>query len=635
MAPFSYSAFRRTPASLLPTAAQRGLLLPGSPPPATSACATAPQWNAAIRDRLDSGLPAAAVSAFAAMLRAGARPDGFTLPLLNRAAASLAIAGLVGAAHSVGVRTGFALNLYFCNTLVDAYVRHGAVASARQLFDEMTVRDVVSWTSLISASAGTGDRREVSGLVTKMRMDRCEPSTVTLAVLLRLCTAERDVPGGRQLHCYAMKSGLTEEPLVLNSILTHLSRTATGLGDTVRLFELSPGGRDAVSWNIIISEFSSQGNVAQVIDMFERMRREEVCPTCQTLTALVAAFAKHRCLEQGKKLHCFVIRSGLSDPVLVASFLDFYAKCCQMESSAKLFEEFRGTGSCIWSAMMWGLIHHGHFLQVVHLFGRMLNSQLAINADMLQGLVISYMELGASRLGKSAHGYIIRNSHAGTQYENTCYLETSIVKFYARCGNIHLARRCFNNIQQRDIVAWSSMLEAYAIHGNGREALALFDQMLAEGVMPNGVTFLSLLSACSYSGLVSEARALFDCMITKFGITPELGHYTCMVDILGRSGDLDEAAQVISGMNVKPDGIIWGALLASCRTHSNVELASFAAQKLMELEPDNVGYHVVYSNVQAGSGDRWREVEHIRRSMAVMDAQKVPAWSCVADTGSP
>ena len=108
-----------------------------------------------------------------------------------------------------------------------------------------------------------------------------------------------------------------------------------------------------------------------------------------------------------------------------------------------------------------------------------------------------------------------------------------------------------------------------------------------------------------------------------------------MVDILGRSGDLDEAAQVISGMNVKPDGRIWGALLASCRTHSNVELASFAAQKLMELEPDNVGYHVVYSNVQAGSGDRWREVEHIRRSMAEMDVPKVPAWSCVADTGSP
>uniref|UniRef100_A0A0E0KNN8 Pentacotripeptide-repeat region of PRORP domain-containing protein n=1 Tax=Oryza punctata TaxID=4537 RepID=A0A0E0KNN8_ORYPU len=626
----SSSAFRRAPALLpsSPSTSRAGAALL-SPPSSTT-----DQWNAAIRDRLHAGLPAAAVSTFAAMLRAGARPDGYTLPLLNRAAASLPArrgeAELFGAAHSFGVRAGFAANIYFCNTLVDAYARHGMVGRARKLFDEMPTRDVVSWTSLVSAHAGVGDVREVSRLLSYMRMEGCEPSAVTLAVVLRACTAKEDVVGGGQLHCYAVKSGLSDNLLVLNSILTHLCRMPA-LDDAVALFEQSPR-RDAISWNIMISEYSSEGNISKVAEMYQRMRREEVCPSCQTITTIVAAFAKRKCLREGEKLHSFAFRSGLNDAILVASFVDFYAKCNRLASSVQLFEEFSETGSCIWSSMNWGFIYCGQFIEVIHLFGRMLNSSSVPSVDMLQGLFISYRELGALRLGKATHGYMIRNNY-DAQSENSA-LETSIIKLYASCGDLNLAQRCFDSIHQKDIVAWSSMIEAYAIHGYGVEALALFHRMLVEGVRPNGVTFLSLLSACSHSGLVSEAHELFDCMTRTFGITPELGHYTCMVDVLGRSGNLDDALQVISDMNVKPDGRIWGALLASCRTHSNSKLASYAAQKLMELEPGNVGYHVVFSNAQAGS-NRWDEVESIRSSMVEMDLQKLPAWTCVSETVSP
>ncbi|OEL30161.1 hypothetical protein BAE44_0008822 [Dichanthelium oligosanthes] len=148
------------------------------------------------------------------MLRAGARPDAFTLPLLNRAAASLP-RGLAGAAHCFGIRAGFGGDLYFCNTLLEAYARHGLVAPARQVFDEMRARDVVSWTTLLSAYAGTGDPWEVSQLVTAMRtVGGCEPSAVTLAVVLRACTASRDTAGGRQLLCYAVKSGWAAQKLV-------------------------------------------------------------------------------------------------------------------------------------------------------------------------------------------------------------------------------------------------------------------------------------------------------------------------------------------------------------------------------------------------------------------------------------
>ncbi|CAL5035218.1 unnamed protein product [Urochloa decumbens] len=563
------------------------------------------------------------------MLRTGARPDAFTLPLVNRAAASLP--GFVGASHCHGIRAGFGGNIYFCNTLLEAYARHGLVAPARQVFDEMRTRDVVSWTTMISAYAGARDPRQVSQLVMAMRMlGGCEPSAVTLSVMLRACTAQRDTNGGRQLHCYAVKSGWAGDFLVLNSMLTHLSQTAS-LEDAVTLFEQSPR-RGMVSWNIIISEYSSEGDVSKVVDMYERMRAEEVCPSCETLTSVVSAFTKHRLLLQGKKLHSFAVRSGLMDTILVASFVDFYAECDELPSSVQLFEEFRQGSSCLWSAMLWAFVHHGMFLDAIRLFEKMVGYFCFPSADVLRGLVICYTEIGALKFGKATHGYVIRNNYAADSM--SCALETSIVKLYAKCGYILLAERCFRRILHKDLVSWSSMIEAFTINGHGKEALTLFNQMLEEGIKPNGVTFLSLLSACSHSGLVNEARELFDFMTKTFRLAPNLGHYTCMVDVLGRSGNLEEALQVISDIKVKPDGRIWGALLASCRMHSNSKLASFAAQKLMELEPDNAGYHVVFSNVHAGGG-RWAEVEGIRRSTVGMNMEKSPAWSCVSEVGVP
>jgi pentatricopeptide repeat protein len=560
------------------------------------------------------------------MLRIGARPDPFTLPLLNRAAVSLP--RFVGAVHCFGIRTGFCGNIYFCNTLLDVYARHGLVAPARQVFDEMPERDVVSWTTLVSAYAGAGEPREVSQLVTAMRTSGgcdCEPSAVTLSVVLRVCTALRDTAGGRQLHCYAVKSAWAGDLLVLNSMLTHYSRTAS-LEDAVMLFEQSRR-RDIVSWNIIISVYSSEGNVSKVADTYERMREEEVYPNCETLTSVVATFTKHRFLLQGKKLHSFAVRSGLMDTILVASFVDFYAKCGELLSSVQLFEEFRGASSCLWSTMLWTFIHHGMFIDAIRLFEKLMDYFCVPSADMLRGLIICCTQIGALKFGKATHGYVIRNNYAAES--KSCSLETSIVKLYAKCGCILLAERCFSRILYKDLVSWSSMIEAFAIHGHGKEALTMFNRMLEEGIKPNGVTFLSLLSACSHSGLVTEARELFDCMTKTFRLAPDIGHYTSMVDVLGRSGKLDEALQVISDMKVSPDGRIWGALLASCRVHSNSKLASFAAQKLVELEPDNVGYHVVFSNVYAGGG-RWDEVEDIRSSMIGMNMEKSHAWSCVS-----
>ncbi|RWW11303.1 hypothetical protein GW17_00025090 [Ensete ventricosum] len=589
------------------------------------------RWNSMIRAHVDSGHFHAALSLFSAMRQGGARPDHYTFPLVNRAASYLASRVDVGEAiHCLGIKAGFAGDVYFCNTMMEAYVRNGGVGTARQVFDEMCLRDVVSWTSLISGYAHAGDFDEAFALLHRMRAEGGpEPSPVTLAVLLRACCAAEDVVGGCQLHGFVIKTGFGGHELVQNSILTLFSKLSC-FQVVQKLFD-GIQNRSVASWNILVSMYSSMGDVSGAIDGYEKMKME-VSPSSETLTSLLSALAKSEDLHQGKKAHCHAVKAGQIDAVLHASLVDFYAKCGELGFAVGLYEEAQTKSSTLWCIMMWGFLRNGEFLETIHLFQRMQGAGSMPSKDALRVLVMACSHLGVLMWGKGVHGWLIRNNTLEAGGRDDTALGTSVLNMYAKCGSIGSARRCFDRMAEKDIVAWSSMVEGYAVHGVGKEAMDLFCRMEEEGVRPNGVTFLSLLSACSHSGLVREGCELFDCMITRYCISPEISHYTCLVDLLGRSGRLGEALDVIAGMIAEPDGRIWGALLASCRTHSDGVLGNHAAKKLFELEPDNMGYQVVLSNIFAGD-EMWDETERTRKLMHRKELRKKPGWSCVQVKG--
>ncbi|XP_020275549.1 pentatricopeptide repeat-containing protein At4g30700-like [Asparagus officinalis] len=316
--------------------------------------------------------------------------------------------------------------------------------------------------------------------------------------------------------------------------------------------------------------------------------------------------------------------------VLEASLVDFYAKCADLVLSVSIFDEVRAKNKHVWGVLMRGFIQNGQFADAITLFWKMQDFGYDPCADSLRGIIFACTELGYLRFGKGVHGYLIRKYFCSSFNMDT--LETSILNMYAKCGSIVLARRCFDKMLHKDIIAWSSMVEGYAIHGLGSKALELFHQMQEEGVEPNSITFLSLLSACSHSGLITEGCDLFDSMSTNFGIQPELNHYTCIVDLLGRCGKLYEALEVINNMKCKPDARIWGALLSSCWVHSDDMLGSYAAQQLFKLEPGNMGYHVVLSNINVGEG-KWEKAETIRKDVNIRNVKKKPGWSCIGVQG--
>ncbi|KAG0468679.1 hypothetical protein HPP92_018007 [Vanilla planifolia] len=355
----------------------------------------------------------------------------------------------------------------------------------------------------------------------------------------------------------------------------------------------------------------------------------EFNPSLESLTLVISALTKPQDFSKGQQIHCHALKSGKFDIILQSSLVDFYAKCADLSSCFSLFEDSKTENRDIpWVAMMRAFVQNGKFTQVIDLHHNMLSLGFEPSVDALSCLITACSNLGALLFGKAVHSYLIR--HLLSADFKTETFGTSLLSMYAKCGILPLAWRCFKNMACRDTIAWSAMIEAFAIHGIGLKALELFNQMIEEGTKPNSTTFLSLLSCCSHSGLLSEGCQLFCLMTQKFSIKPQLSHYTCMVDLLARAGKLIEALNLIHSMEMRPDGRIWGALLASCRVHQNLNIGSYAAQRLFKLEPENMGYHIVSSAIHANPSV---EAEQIWKFMNEMEFKGRPGWSFFEEKG--
>lgn len=587
-------------------------------------------WNLVIKSHVDLGLFHEAFLLYKQMREVGVLHDTFTFPLLNQALSSMRGDAVLGKMiHCQAIQMGLDLDLYFCNTMIDAYVKCGSISSARNLFDVMSKRDLVSWTSVISGYISERNISVASELFNKMRLE-LEPNSVTLIVMLRACFASTNLKDGNQVHGFALKSGLLMDTSVQNAVLSMYVNLANT--EEVETIFTEIDRKDIVSWNNLISFHGMRGDTMEVARIFRRMHSaEDFWWNTQTLTLVMSAIAKSGSFSEGQSMHCLIMKTGLSDDILLTSLLDFYAKCGELETSFELFRVVQYKSNITWGAMMSGLVQNGYFLETIALFQQMQAQDIDPQPEIWRCLIDAYANLGALRLGKVIHCYLLKNL-CNEDEENIARLENSILNMYIRSGSISSARTYFDSLSVKDVVAWTTMIEGLGSHGFGFEALKYFKLMIERTVQPNSVTFLSLLSACSHSGLVSEGCKFYCSMKWDFGIEPALDHHTCIVDLLGRYGLLKEALAMILKMTIPPDSRIWGALLAASRVYGNKKIGEYTAQRLLELEPDNAGYFTLLSNVKASNG-RWDEVEELRKVMIERNLKKKPGWSCIEVKG--
>ncbi|XP_042482589.1 pentatricopeptide repeat-containing protein At4g14170 [Macadamia integrifolia] len=424
------------------------------------------------------------------------------------------------------------------------------------------------------------------------------------------------------LHGRLLRTGLYSNVILSSKLVMMYSTPHNLISHSLSVFLHMPE-RNIYSWNIIIGEFSRLGLPEKSVELFLRMQNSEVQPDVFTFPLVLRACASAGSMFGGMSVHGLCVKVGLEKNVFVASALVFlYVSFGRILMARKLFDEMPERDAVLWTAMLAGYAQHEEPMLGLVVFREMVGEGIQLDAVVMVSLLLICSQLGWLRHGKSVQGWSIRRClHLGLSLGN------AFVHMYVKCASLSYAQKIFNVIPETDVISWSALILGYGINGSVNVALDLFDLMCREGFEPNDVTFLGVLSACAHAGMVQQAHVLFD-MMKDYKVMPELKHYACMVDCLGRAGLLEEAERFIEEMPVEPDGAVLGALLGGCRVHGNIEVGERIAKKLLGLEPEKGGYYVLLANIYAAAG-RFDDAEEVRELMKQENVNKLPGSSLI------
>ncbi|MED6172216.1 hypothetical protein PIB30_048004 [Stylosanthes scabra] len=375
-------------------------------------------------------------------------------------------------------------------------------------------------------------------------------------------------------------------------------------------------------WNTLIRAHASSPNPLHSLSLYVSMRKLGAIPGKHTFPFLLKACSNIPSLSACTQVHTHVLKFGLCFDFHVANGLvRCYSVSGDFARARLVFDEMLGRSLSLWTTMICGYAQNHCYDEALRLFDEMIGEGLEPNAAMLASVLSACARAGYLDLGRRIHEFIKVKG-----FEVEVILGTALVYMYAKNGEIVMARKLFDEMTERNVVTWNVMICGLAAHGHVEDALGLFEKLKEEQVVvPNHVTFVGVLSACCHAGLVDVGREIFYSMKNVYGVEPKIEHYGCMVDLLGKDGKLIEAEELVKGIPLKADVVILGALLASCKSNGNTEVAKRVVKEILTLEPHNHGVHVAMSNIYAEAG-QWNEVLRLRKVMKEERLKKTPGY---------
>ncbi|KAF5741930.1 putative pentatricopeptide repeat-containing protein [Tripterygium wilfordii] len=564
--------------------------------------------------------------------------------------------------HGLIVSSGFEQNPVIVPKLVAFYAAFNHLVDAHTITENSNILHPLPWNLLISSYVRYGCFGVALSAYKQMVSKGIRPDNFTFPSVLKACAEENDLTFGKEVHESIDASCNGWDLFVHNALISMYGKS----GEVVvarQLFDKMLE-RDAVSWNTIISVYASRGMWEEAFQMFERMRSESVhlnIITWNTIAggcmrtgnfkgALLLLSQMRACgiqldpvamvnglgacshigsIRQGKEIHGFAIRNFVDgfDNVRNA-LITMYSRCNDLRHAYLMFQLIEAKSIITWNSLLSGYAHLDRSEEASFLFREMLLSGFNPNYVTIASILPLSARVANLQHGREFHCYITRR----IEFEDKLLLWNALVDMYARSGKVLEAKRVFDSMSIRDEVTYTSLIAGYGMQGEGGAALKIFDKMKRFQIKPDHITMVTVLSACSHSGLVAEGQMLFENMIRDYGILPRLEHFACMVDLFGRAGLLHKAKDILVRIPYKPTSAMWATLLGACRIHGNTVIGEWAAEKLLEMRPENSGYYVLIANMYAAAGC-WNKLAKVRTSMRDVGVKKVPGCSWI-DVGN-
>jgi pentatricopeptide repeat protein len=467
---------------------------------------------------------------------------------------------------------------------VAAAVRRGDLTGAEKAFAKTRLKTTATYNCLLagySRARGPGRLADARYLFDQIP----HPDAVSYNTLLSCHFANGDIDGARSLFSAMPVRDVTS----WNTMVSGLSRNGA-LEEAKSVFQAMPV-RNAVSWNAMVAALASSGDMGAAEEWFRNV--------------------------PGKK-----------NTILWTTMVSGYMDAGNVEKATEFFDAMPERNLVSWNAMVSGYVKNSRADDALRLFKTMVDDgAVQPNASTLSSVLLGCSNLSAVEFGRQIHQWCIK-----LPLIRSMTVGTSLVSMYCKCGNLDDACKLFDEMHTRDVVAWNAMISGCAQHGDGRKAIKLFGKMKDEGVVPDWITFVAVLTACIHTGFCDFGMQCFETMQEIYGIEPRIEHYSCMVDLLCRAGLLERAVSMIRSMPFEPHPSAYGTLLTACRIYKNLEFAEFAGGKLIEQDPYNAGAYVQLANIYAVA-NRWTDVSRVRRWMKDNAVVKTPGYSWIEIKG--
>ncbi|XP_027365988.1 pentatricopeptide repeat-containing protein At4g02750-like [Abrus precatorius] len=498
-------------------------------------------------------------------------------------------------------------DVYHANLNIAALSRAGNVDAARKLFDRMPTKDVVTWNTMLS---------------TYWQNDLLEHSR----------TFFNSMP---------LKNVVSWNSMIASCVQNDM------LDDAFRYFSATPE-KNAASYNAMISGLVRFGRVREAQKLFEEMPFPNVvsyttmidgyarmeggggiqsaralfdampCRNAVTWTVMINGLVENGLYEEAWKVF---ERMPQKNDVARTAMITGFCKHGKMEEAMTLFQEIRFRDRISWNIIITGYAQNGRGEEALNLFSQMVRTGMQPDDLTFVSLFTACASLASHEEGRQTYALVIKHG-----FDSDLSVSNALITMYSKCGGIIDSELAFGQISHPDLVSWNTIIAAFAQHGFYDKARSYFDQMVTLRVQPDGITFLSLLSACCRAGKVGESMNLFRLMVHDYGIPPRPEHYACLVDVMSRAGQIQRACKIILEMPFKADSSIWGAILAACSVHLDVKVGELAARRILNFDPFNSGAYVMLSNIYAAAG-MWKDVNRIRVLMKEQGVKKQKAYS--------
>ncbi|KAL4590146.1 hypothetical protein LXL04_003067 [Taraxacum kok-saghyz] len=494
----------------------------------------------------------------------------------------------------------------------------------------MPERDIASWNALLLGLAQLGAVGKVLSLFNQMRVERIQPDSVTVIGISQSVRNREDVWILKAIHSFGIQIGVEVDVSVSNTWVSSYSKLRD-LPSAEKVFHgIDSALITVVSWNCLIAGFAYFKKSLKAISLYKNMLFNDFKPDLSTNLNLLSSIGQQESNFHGKLIHCHGIKMGFdSDISIKNTLISMYSKCDDLNAARHIFDDIKDKTCVSWTAMIGGYAEKGDLDEALTLFDSMEANGIKPDLVTILNIISGCGESGSLEIGRWVEKYVTLNG-----FKTNLMVLNALIDMYAKCGSVKEARDIFYKMHERTVVSWTAMISGCALNGEFQESLIHFSRMLELGIKPNHITFLAVFQACNHGGFIKKGWEVYDLMTKVYKIDPGLDHYSCMVDLLGRGGKLNEAFNLIQKIpiDMKPDIGIWSSLLSACKIHKNVEIGEVAASKLFEMGSRESAPYVELANLYA-SVFNWDGVIAVRKLMKRNQVVKYPGTSVVHVNG--